>query len=970
MESSDLTTAAHGEGSNSRVALGVASARFESSEGRNVQQGSGNTMIVHNNYLCNTDLLRGGSFAVILVSVLIAGYYYSEATVTSELLPSVAPGFVGREDDVKYILKKISYADAPSVMNIVGAPGSGKSALAVAIGHELLRSGIHVNYVDLNHVDDEKPVVTAILSAVSGKAESPDLQQLHRWAGRLRARRVLILDNCDSLLDFDDENRKNRFLTFLSKLARYSSRLSLLMTSRYQFTILDLIVETLEIGPLSEDASHTLLQSMYGQLSRANSSSLAKLTGHNALALKVTGALLKEGTPLSDLMKELRSNPIQTLSPNDFRPEEQVRACISSSFVRLSKSQKVALVTLAYIPGTFDESDAATILNATNSTVHGSLPRQLRRRCLLEYDEKSKKYHLHSLILAYAKEKSTIYTKPLMVEKDIVRCYFRKLMDIVVHYEEAPLVALKRFDFDQQNFYHLFTMLIYPTPGIFKGGTINSESISILASMSAGLVDARMSLSRRIRWYRTAVSRSEMVLYLQSDVSQEHMARYCHLFHLLIKSLARRGDMASAIKEVTQQEKHVVGCDEKYRVNILMTLCLSDSATGDLTEENLECHRSMSEPLSIPSIKSIKSFLSLAEFYYLEGHVSEAYNCYKSAEADGNTRNDDSEFDNPLEWTKQTRSMLETYAHKRKEEEFVIKWRKWFSSSYELMLRKFRVSPETAEELFRLGRALYKVSNEDALLLLLQSQKIQMQVFRDDHTLTLRTFQLIGHIYFAAHNYTLAVDYYNRSLSMNQRIHGLHKTELLQLLNDLGDALNALQLDDAAKYWKQALEILKKSEFNRDFIILSLKVARWHEDRLELYTAYGYFAQAYRAANSIDCKDESILKSTETGIPTSSSTELETVDRMLSTRTLISLLVIVLNPIFDPTGMMDDSAKLQTEPDITQVVDFAYYSYYMFLFTKLSSIILTELLIMCLVLRICFPEIFMYFCLVFIHNNI
>jgi tetratricopeptide (TPR) repeat protein len=952
----DLTAAAvQDEKSNSEVAVPDVSAGFESVEGRNVQQGSRNTMIVHNYVysLCNAKAILGGAFVTLLVSVVIVGYHYSETTVNSQWLPSVAPGFTGREIYVNDIVRKFSYGDTPSVLHIVGAPGSGKSTLAIAVGHELLGNGIHVLYVDLNHIDDDKLAVTAILSAVIDSAESPDLQQLYRWASRLRTRRVLILDNCDSLLNFDDQRRKSKFLDFVSKLAGCSNKLTLLMTSRYQFTILDSVVETLEIGPLSEDASHTLLQSMYSHLSRANSSSLAELTGRNALALKVTGALLKEGVSLSDLVKELRSNPIQTLSPDDFRPEEQVRACISSSFNRLPISLRVALVTLAYVPGTFDESDASFILNVTNSTLHGSLPRKLRKRCLLEYDRKSKKYHLHSLISAYAKEEGTTYIKPLTAEKSFVRCYFQKLKKIVDHYKEAPLQALKRYDLDQQNFYHLFTMLIYPPTGLLEGDDLDSRAIITLARASAGLLDARMSPSRRIMWYRTALTRSKTILYSKDDVTvlQEDKNRYCHLFYLLIKALARRGDVVNATMEVKQQKRHLAFCNEKYRVLILMTVCLSDSVTGGLTEEHLECHRQMSEPLLIPSTRDMKSLHYLGDFYSSRGYISEAYSCYRSYKLKPNPTSSDSEFQDPLHWAIQSRLMLKTYCQVKKEEEFISKWQKWFRSSYNLLISRFKVSLETARELYDLGLALHGVSNADALQLLLQSEKMQTEVLHGDDVMTLLTLRAIGHVYFNDENYTLAADYYNRSLSMSKRIPDINKSYTANLLVYLGNALEALKLEDAINYWKQASEIRKELRLNVEAINLLHQMAKWHSMRGELYTAYSYYVEAYHIAKTIDSKDEYLASLTSAEMPTSSTTELRNIDGMLSTTNLIHLLGIRLRSIFDFTGRINDFTRPPpVQSDTKEAINNAYYRYYGFLVFMFCSLLITLAVAVCIML--------------------
>ena len=99
-------------------------------------------------------------------------------------------------------------------MNIVGAPGFGKSALAIAVGHALLGHEIYVHYVDVNLLDKVKIAVPAILVTVIDGVEAYDPQQLYRWASRLKARTVLILDNCDSLLN--NEPIRNEFLNCLS----------------------------------------------------------------------------------------------------------------------------------------------------------------------------------------------------------------------------------------------------------------------------------------------------------------------------------------------------------------------------------------------------------------------------------------------------------------------------------------------------------------------------------------------------------------------------------------------------------------------------------------------------------------------------------------------------------------------------------------------------------------------------------
>ena len=118
---------------------------FESSEGTGLQQGIGNTTIVHNYGnstapVCQTensaasgrptsarnDVMVGVAVFVLIGAVLIMGYLKSAPNIQSQSLPSIARGFIGREEEVDrtilYIIAKgkvMSDHPGPSVVNIV-----------------------------------------------------------------------------------------------------------------------------------------------------------------------------------------------------------------------------------------------------------------------------------------------------------------------------------------------------------------------------------------------------------------------------------------------------------------------------------------------------------------------------------------------------------------------------------------------------------------------------------------------------------------------------------------------------------------------------------------------------------------------------------------------------------------------------------------------------------------------------------
>ena len=56
-------------------------------------------------------------------------------------LPIFHPLFVGRENNVHQILLKVARAH---IVNINGAPGFGKSTLAIHVGYEVVKNGTSV----------------------------------------------------------------------------------------------------------------------------------------------------------------------------------------------------------------------------------------------------------------------------------------------------------------------------------------------------------------------------------------------------------------------------------------------------------------------------------------------------------------------------------------------------------------------------------------------------------------------------------------------------------------------------------------------------------------------------------------------------------------------------------------------------------------------------------------------------------
>ena len=365
--------------------------------------------------------------------------------------------------------------------------------------------------------------------------------------------------------------------------------------------------------------------------------------------------------------------------------------------------------------------------------MHESLTRRLRKRCLLEFEDKSNRYSLHSLIAAYAKDKEHSHIKLRQTDRMIVRHFFRKFMDLAVRYEQEPLDVLKLYDLNHQNFQHLFKTLnsLNRLIGNPITVTVTSRSISQLAIKSDKLVHARMLPSEQVRWYKTALRQSKTLLVLQLERLDEITETACQVLCLLVEAFVKEGNTEAAISEVKRQKRLIRSCTTNYRIGIAITICFVDSS-GDLTEKSLKCHWELGELLNL-QVKPMKSFFQLGYYYYLAGYAQQAYECY--VKADKIQDYDRAASRDPVEWSEQVVSILNTYIDRANVA--VDRWHDWIRSTFKLMSEKFEASPEVASRLFVLGSTLRRASMHGiALKLFFRAVKIQMEVLGENRIRT------------------------------------------------------------------------------------------------------------------------------------------------------------------------------------------------------------------------------------------
>ncbi len=226
------------------------------------------------------------------------------------------------------------------IVNIYGPPGFGKSALAIHVGHRMVAQGAVVYCVDMDEVSSTQALAEKILSSDVGimSLQRISTASLDTWASKLERQTILILDNCDRILQAkgDGDGDKKALQKQLKRLLESTSHLKILMTSRKDVSQFDLQRHRLQ--ELTAESACSLLEKEVSQHDwKKECIIITNSTGNVPLALKVVGTLLRQpdAPDFATIIDGLQTRLMSTLSPNEFPPEEQVNASIAISYMSI-----------------------------------------------------------------------------------------------------------------------------------------------------------------------------------------------------------------------------------------------------------------------------------------------------------------------------------------------------------------------------------------------------------------------------------------------------------------------------------------------------------------------------------------------------------------------------------------------------------------------------------------------------------
>lgn len=324
----------------------------------------------------------------------------TSCTLKSEL-PEDESNILGRTKEIDQIVQALSGKRENTTAGVLvsGAPGVGKSTVAIQAGHRLKNEfDKTVKFCLLGGSGSGGSEVRNILNVCAEGYEQTNENPryvLRNWCRGLQDDLILILDNAEDALE-----RSDAFMNLLQDMRTCSDRkVKFLITWRLSdinnpTTGLDF--QQIKIGPLGQKESIEVL--MNGACltndkpgAQVKLNKIAELCENNPQALRLAGPLLAEDSEYSfeELIKELQENATKPL---------RLDRVMAVAFERLDEPLKHALVGLSVFSLSFERSAANALLGIA-CTDHLT---KLKQRCLVQ--RQGNRYLIHLLIRSYARQ--------------------------------------------------------------------------------------------------------------------------------------------------------------------------------------------------------------------------------------------------------------------------------------------------------------------------------------------------------------------------------------------------------------------------------------------------------------------------------------------------------------------------------------------------------------------------------------
>lgn len=315
------------------------------------------------------------------------------------------------------------------LVSIWGSPGFGKSSVAISVGHSLQSRGFPVYWISLRGLHSKDDLTSKFLSVFrkpiingqsfhQGVSLDDELRQLFSVVSN---RSVFILDDADDLLEGGSPKVKEEVALLLEELQHQG--VAFLLTTREPLEFLDKRFaghRDFRIGPLDEPSAQSLVYKLLPGTTAADCARITQTCKQVPLVLKMMCSAIRDSSTqprqfLDDFMKPSMLNMENIMDNLEYATSHRIRlqSTFESSFQRLSKKGKEALVSLSIFPANFRTEDVEAVFGFTEGFEARKVLQSLRRKFLIDFRFNPQSFTMNKLLQSFAtRKKDTLEINP------------------------------------------------------------------------------------------------------------------------------------------------------------------------------------------------------------------------------------------------------------------------------------------------------------------------------------------------------------------------------------------------------------------------------------------------------------------------------------------------------------------------------------------------------------------------------